>query len=462
MTDLIFFFVFVLALGYVVWVFRSLAIKQMAELTAIETRKTQVISDAIKSPAPASEADLMQKEIGTNRYSTFLFRQDVSVKQFTETLAALVDTVEVIRDVQEEYDNKMTLKITLAGVSHILVISYLNALANSFLSDKFDIKGVVEEDRFKLSLLIKLLTPHQECEDECVNGMMTSIREAIELSVVHSEKLSKGSTIQVYDLLSSMGNLAFRAANFSFHEMARTLMNISFNNLPIHLGNEQYIVPAGETLDYLVDELSAGRNVMLLGGPGTGKTVLASNIVAELLKKPNIHILRLDYSTIAELAQPTGKSTLASHVSRAANSGVDTFIFYVDEGQAIANSTQLTPLLQLMEGMQLGDVTIGVLAALSAKRNDLDAALLRPGRAHNILELSVLKANKITALASYIQRNLKLVPDQNALDTFVARNSATLAEVWGAHTKAETVSKYGSLFERYKVAQPKLKVVKSA
>ena len=133
------------------------------------------------------------------------------------------------------------------------------------------------------------------------------------------------------------------------------------------------------------------RGMLMLGPPGCGKTYLAKAIATEA----NVPFLSMSGSEFVEIFVGVGASKVRRLFKKARELayGFGGCIVFIDELDAIArkrvfsvfggteetNSTQ-NQLLAEMDGMESKDENVVIIGATNAPQENLDAALLRPGR----------------------------------------------------------------------------------
>lgn len=442
--------------AWVLYAIKDFFKKSIEATMASEKKITEAVVTAIEKTIQIgrSDVDVAKELLGTRKFTTVNFRAPICVPYFIELLKNFLGSVELVRIYSTDYEDRHIYTCIEDGVEHAIILNTSSLKGEYFSSEKFDTREFEKEGLITTAGSIRLLIPHKECEEECQVKLMQSIKEAAALAHLDDvEPKRSENTLQIHELYEFGGRLNFQSVNFSYQSMEATLASLSFNPVNLKLGDESYNVPIGKAKEYFMDELKDGRNVLLIGETGTGKTSLVSNILSEMSTDPEVAIIKLDYPSIQLITAPAGKTTIANFIQRQKDQGVKTIIFYVDEGQSIADSKQLTSLLELMDGMKSIDIKRATIAALNSKFEDLDPALKRPGRAHNIIKLAALKAPAIKALAAWIEKNSTLVINHEKIENLEKRGHATLAEVWGTFSPQATVQKWKERFFKYREAQ---------
>lgn len=437
--------------GVLVYVIYDLFNRGAVHARAQESRILAKIEQIAKIVTVADQSDLgLAKELlNTASFTTINFKKPVCVPYLIETISTLLDSVEVIRVQVIDWQGLYVLRITAEGIQHLLLIDSHEAKPKYYATDKFVLSEWLKDDTLTVATSMRLIVPLQECDGQCQVGIIESIKEAIELAALKGmEEPREDNTLKIYELIEQMGALRFSKTEFEYLKLAPPLTRLSFDPINLTLGNERYAVQADQTIEFFSDELKAGRNVLILGPVGTGKTSFSTNIIANLGDKTAM--IRLDETTLATLDSPAGKSAFHSFMSQQKLLGTELVVFFVDEGQRIAKSEHLTPLLEMMAGLKSSTVKTAVLAALSSPKASLDPALVRKGRAHHIVELAPLGEKKAKALADFIQKNTAFVLNHGQLNELV-KKPATLADVWGCFSEKESVSKWAEIFYKYKV-----------
>lgn len=453
--DVVWILTLLVVTGFIAFTVKELWTKGIAAQKSSEDKIIGELTKAIKTIAPVDASDLgIAKEVlGTNKFTTIRFKGPHASTYFTQLLENLLAGVTHVRTEVFDWSNRTVLEVLEEGVAHVVIVEYSPSRAAGVEAEKFNIQEFVKDGRLDVTSEVRLLIPHVECDTDCQVAVIQSIREAAQLSEIKfaGEKQSD-NTIQVYELMEQMGSMRFMPAAFEFIKLEDGLARLSFNPLNLDLGTEHYQVPVDAAKGFLADELLAGRNILILGDVGTGKTSYATNVIANL--GDNVALVRLDHSTIQELVKPAGKQAYQQFLLKQKGAGVKNVVFYVDEGQQIAHSTSLVPLLELMAGLKTAEVKTSVIAALSAKKADLDQALVREGRAHHIIELTNLSSKKLRALATHIKAATTLVLSPEKLDVLCARkDGATLAQLWACFSPKESVTKWAETFYKYRINQ---------
>ncbi|XP_022703747.1 paraplegin-like [Varroa jacobsoni] len=205
----------------------------------------------------------------------------------------------------------------------------------------------------------------------------------------------KGGKMSPFDMFGQMGRVQFTVVD---HSINSTKPKVRFSDVAGCHGAKQELA---EFIDYLQDSskykklgATMPKGVLLLGPPGTGKTMLAKAVAAEA----KVPFLAMAGSEFIEMVGGLGAARVRNLFKEARKRSP--CIIYIDEIDAVGrkrhNSKEgaggeseqtLNQLLVEMDGMATKE---GVLMLASTNRADiLDKALLRPGRfdRHIVIDL---------------------------------------------------------------------------
>lgn len=231
-----------------------------------------------------------------------------------------------------------------------------------------------------------------------------------------------------------------------YDTLPNTLVNASYAHMKeFHIDGTKYEnIPMGPFVDQeLRPSLEEGKNIVITGGTGTGKTQLIKHIVAGL------HGFSLMYLNSTSLQYVVENPDL---LVRAKSRGKLAVVF--DEAQALS-SEALHSLLQLMEGNASIE---GVSYILGLNTEKPDEMLVRPGRAKHVVRLTQLSKNMARSCCSAIK---DFIPgkevDQAKLNAMLLPTvpTFTLAQVWDCVVDKGRTDKVAAAFKPYKVQPPK-------
>lgn len=229
--------------------------------------------------------------------------------------------------------------------------------------------------------------------------------------------------------------------------LPNTLVNASYAQMKeFHIDGAKYEnIPMGSFVDQeLRPSLEEGKNIVITGGTGTGKTQLIKHIVAGL------HGFSLMYLNSTSLQYVVENPDL---LVRAKSRGKLAVVF--DEAQALS-SEALHSLLQLMEGNASIE---GVSYILGLNTEKPDEMLVRPGRAKHVVRLTQLSKNMARSCCSAIK---DFMPgkeiDQAKLNAMLLPKEPTftLAQVWDCMVDKGRTEKVAAAFKPYKVQPAKV------
>lgn len=200
--------------------------------------------------------------------------------------------------------------------------------------------------------------------------------------LVSSFKDDKKSQLKI--LIENRGSLYFHDVEFVTKELER----------------DNYTEETLASIDHAVADLNSpdpcGRIVLLDGPPGTGKSMAIRSIPGLV---PNGVFINIPSGMVAQLAQPTFISLLLSE--KPENGPLVLIIEDADESisdREKGNTQVLSTILNMSDGLLGAVLDIRILASTNAEIEELDEAVIRPGRLCQRIEMGLLNSEKANSV----------------------------------------------------------------
>lgn len=434
---------------------------------AIET-VANVIADTLYELVPLTMSDMnatLFTIFGTLQTSPVkISEKKVAIKGFIQALRAKMEEVTLYR-VSEEGMGYYTTYMIVKWKSGEEKLTGVLTFKDCFDYDEVGRRIVVPIDpattlkpwfdngKIPVSDSVSITVANDGCDEDCRVDLQMLAREEVKAFLVESKfvKTTEGAESIMRLSMDALGSPSFTPVQIATPATADDILAASYSPVDIRIAGRQFKVPMNELSPMLVEELSKGKNALVLGPTGTGKTRLAQQIIRDVrAADATAHIVTMDLQEVATLM--SSKCTdFWERFKALALSENKKIIIHVDEGQSLSAKTDTTALLNLLDGVTSGGQgKIGAIVSFNSKKEDLDEALLRKGRADYIIELDKLNKSEIRALAKAIANNNPLlVADQSLLNSMT---EATLAEVWDAFKTKEESTVWAQKFNVYRVA----------
>ncbi len=204
----------------------------------------------------------------------------------------------------------------------------------------------------------------------------------------------------------------------------------SIGNAGIPLVRHNYTPATMENFDYVVKDLNSahpsGRIVILEGEPGTGKTHM---VRALLLDVPDAMFVLVSPDMVTALAGPELLPLLLSHKHSYATGPI--ILILEDADRCLVtrqgdNINSIQSLLNLGDGILGSMLDLRIIATTNAKKLEMEAAILRPGRLSKRLEVGALDTpTAIGVVKSLLPDNPEAIKDERLF-----AKKVTLAEAY--------------------------------
>lgn len=194
-----------------------------------------------------------------------------------------------------------------------------------------------------------------------------------------------------------------------------------------------------EVRDYILEQLNSkkpnGRLNILFGPPGTGKTHFIKSLLGHVESSIFVYI---PPHLVPEISNPSFITAIIEQRRCYPNKKV---IFVIEDADQVLatrmadNISDINGLLNLTDGFLASSFDIRIIATTNSKIQDLDAAIMRPGRLCVKLNFGTL--NKEQAALCY-----KNITDGQDLAVISNKNEYTLAELYAlaAESKAPAIA----------------------
>ncbi len=213
--------------------------------------------------------------------------------------------------------------------------------------------------------------------------------------------------------------------------------------IPLERGN--YMPQTIADYDRVVADIRArtpaGRIAIFDGPPGTGKTYLIRGLLDEI---KDATFVIVPANLIARLAQP-GTIPALLKLKKKGSPEVPIVFIVEDADEVLApraadNMDSITNMLNFGDGILGSLLDIRIVATTNAKRQDLDEAILRPGRLSVVTKVEGLSAqrageiyHRLTGKSPFrdmISLSLRGIISPTMSEQSIFKNGVTLAEVY--------------------------------
>lgn len=215
---------------------------------------------------------------------------------------------------------------------------------------------------------------------------------------VEAVSLDKGWVQKINEICKVLER---RSAEGRIYVMVQTRQGIVFNSLgvaAVKLERDNYLPSSVDDYDHIVNDLNSvspcGRIVVMNGTPGTGKTFM---VRALLDSCPNATFVLLQSHMVPQLADP---ALVPSIMNLKRNRPEGPIVFVVEDADSVLatrgsdNIAAISSILNMGDGIFGSLLDIRIIATTNAKVEDLDEAIVRPGRLCKRLDLDELPASQ--------------------------------------------------------------------
>lgn len=225
---------------------------------------------------------------------------------------------------------------------------------------------------------------------------------------------------------------------FAIVRYGQNLSLSSVGNASVPLVSDNYTEKVLKDYNFALKDLRSsspsGRIVVMEGEPGTGKTHLIRAMLTEI---PDAMFVLIDPEMVQNLAGPELLPLLLNNKQNYAKSGPIVLVLedadrcLVTRGEKNIGSIQ--SLLNLGDGILGSLLDLRIVATTNAKKLEMEAAILRPGRLSKRMEVGPLDS---TTARGVFHRLLPNMAYPEALQDTRSSFQMTLAEVYSQARKA--------------------------
>lgn len=277
--------------------------------------------------------------------------------------------------------------------------------------------GVEESPVFRAYLSDKSRSPFQfvgrEIEvfyDASTVIKLERIEEAIKAcSVEYYEKEPKEKTVILEKL--HLDGPSGTWDTYEFHLDTSNLMlddemlSLSYVDHTVIYNGETYRIPMDKAVKTVGKILIRGGNTYILGKPGSGKTILLLAIQKYLMSQENVipitvhYVENLDENTISALKRYLD---IKSFSDRKTIIVIDDAGFLLEHQEGKKESSALSKFKNMTDGLEHKSGKFSFLVTANTSRENISKAMLRPGRAHQIVEINEIPADRADKVAQLI------------------------------------------------------------
>lgn len=221
-----------------------------------------------------------------------------------------------------------------------------------------------------------------------------------------------------------------------------SLSSIGDASVPLVAGN--YHPKVIEDYRFVIKDLKSscpsGRIVIMEGEPGTGKTHLIRALLTEI---PDAMFVLIDPEMVASLAGPELLPLLTTYKNSYAMSGPIVLVLEDADRCLVTRGTQninsIQSILNLGDGILGSLLDLRIVATTNAKKLEMEAALLRPGRLSKQLDVGALDLETARGVFRRLLPNAKFteaLSDRHLAPAFKDAFRMTLAQAYAEARKA--------------------------
>jgi hypothetical protein len=238
------------------------------------------------------------------------------VDHFENAMLRVVDTMtQVHAGDQTDHGNMITylLEKTIDEVPTkiIATVRYAN-IENykDFKSENFDVANWLDEGKLVLSHELTIVCPSEDCDISCKRDLTAAVLKAIkDAAVTKVYERSSASNKARHGAIVKYGPNEpprFQWAEYRYNHMDTDLLRLSYAPINWTIEGEVYNVDMPTMVEETIETLKAGKNVVVAGSHGRGKTTLLENIESRFVDDKKVVVIRMEGPVVKSLGTQEG------------------------------------------------------------------------------------------------------------------------------------------------------------